>query len=121
VEQEPGADRQPAGRRADEGNHERDGAHHVRGDPREGRAFAGRLARPPQIEPLQRAQAAVNGPLMIEGGAGSEVVALDERRAKAALRGVVCDGQAGDAPADDEQIEETAGEPIEVAGQRPVI
>ena len=61
-----------------------------------------RRAIDPQL--LQRAQAAVNGLLVIEGCAAAEVGRLDQRHRQAALRRVGGDRQPVDAAADDQHV-----------------
>ncbi len=52
---------------------------------------------------------------MIERRAAAEIVPFDERHGKPSLRGVVCDRQAVDAAADDEQVEPRRRQSIDIA------
>jgi hypothetical protein len=88
----------------------------VRRDAGEGAALADRLAGPNQIDGLQVAQAAVQGPQMVERRSAAEVGALDQRHRQAPLRRVAGDRQPVDAAADDEQIKWAADEPRRVTG-----
>ena len=116
IQEKPGAHGHLAGgdrsiERQDEGQR----SDRVRRDSSERGTLPHRLARAPDVERLQIPETAVDRPEMIEGGAGAEIVALDERHRQAALRRVVRDRQAVDAAADDEDVERTRGEAIEIA------
>ena len=67
------------------------------------------------IAGLEGPQAAVHRLRVVEGTAAAEVAALDKGRRQAALGGVVRDGEAVDAPADDEHVESPRGEAGQVA------
>ncbi len=89
-------------------------AHGMRCDAGGRPPFAHRLARALHIERLQIAQAAVNGAEVIERRAAPEILAFDQRDREAALRRVVGNREAIDAPAHDEHVEGAAGQAIEV-------
>ena len=95
----------------------------MRRDARERPPLADRLARPGQIKALQIAQAAVDGPQMIERGAAAEIVALDERHRQTALRCIVRNRQPVNPAADDQHVERRSGQTIEVThhGGHPVL
>ena len=57
----------------------------------------------------------MNRAQVIEGCAAAEVLPLDERHGKAALRRVVGDRQAVDAAADHEHVERPVGQRLEIA------
>src|SRR5262245_20023917 len=82
---------------------------------REGPAFRARLARHRNVERLQIPEPAVDRAEMVEGGAASEVVALDERHRQAALGCVAGDRETVDAAAHDENVERGMREAIDIA------
>ena len=91
----PGADRHDAGQRRDQVR--RGGEQHV--------ALGGRLADQAELAGLEIFQAAMHQPRRSGGGAGREVVALDEQAAHA-LGAEVAEGAAAvDAAADDDDVE----------------
>ena len=76
-----------------------------------------------QVAAFERAQPAVNRPLMIERQAAAEVRALDERDRQPALRGVVGGKQPVNPAAHDQQIVPAACEILDVPrhrSQRPL-
>ena len=88
--------------------------HGVRRDGRDDAPLDDRFARARQVERLQIAQPAVNRAEMIERRPAAEIGAIDERHREPALGGVVGDGEAVDAAADDEDVERTADELVQV-------
>ena len=74
-----------------------------------------RLAHEPEVEALEVAQAAVDELARAAGGAGGEVALLDQRHREPAAGGVERDAAAGDAAADDEDVEQLGAEPFELA------
>ena len=68
-------------------------------------ALEQRLADQPEVEVLQVAQAAVDELARAAGGAGGEVVALQQGHAVAAAGRVECDARAGDPAPDDGDVE----------------
>src|SRR5262245_28709085 len=80
-----------------------------------GTPFVHRLARAREVERLQIAQPAVDGAEVVERSAAAEVVPLDERDRETPLGGVVGDRQAADTAADDENVEGSCCEPVEIA------
>ena len=77
--------------------------------------LANREPRLHDIAGLEGAQAAVHRLRVVEGTAAAKVAALDKGRRQPALRGIVRDGEAVDAPADDEHVESPRGEAGQVA------
>ena len=73
-------------------------------DARHRAPFEDALASAAQACGLQRAQAAVDGLLVVEGGAAAEVASFDERRAQASAGGLVSDREAVDAAADHQHV-----------------
>ena len=116
IQDEPGAHgRHPSGDGSIERQRKGQRPDSVRRNGRDDASFDDRFARAGDIEPLQVAQAAVDRPEVVEGRAAPEVGALDERHRQAALRGVVGDGQAVDAAADDKDVEGTTCELVKVS------
>ena len=74
------------------------------------------LVHEPDLALLQVAQAAVDELGGLRRRARGEVVALDERRAKAAGGGVEGDADAGDAAADHQDVERVVGESAQGGG-----
>src|SRR5262249_19580426 len=73
------------------------------------------LAGAREVERLQIAQPAVDGAEVIERSAAAEVVSLHQRDRESPLCAVVGDRQAADTAADDENVEGSCCEPVEVA------
>ena len=77
-----------------------------------------RLAYQAEVEPLQVPQATVDEFAGPAGGAGGEVALLDQRDREAATGGVERHAAAGDASADDEDVEELVTQALELAAPR---
>jgi hypothetical protein len=99
-----------------DGPREGERAHEVRRDAEQRAPLAARLEDEVEVAVLEVAYAAVDEARGAAGGAGAEVVALDEGDAEAAERGVARDAGARDAPADDEEVEGVAREALEEGG-----
>ena len=91
----------------------RERPHEVRRGAEQRAPLAARLEHEAEVAVLEVAHAAVDEPRRAARGAAREVVALDERDAEAAERGVARDAGAGDPAADDEEVDVIAGEPVE--------
>ncbi len=108
---------QPIRTGAVEGRHDqRQRMHEVRRERDHQLALQQRLAHERQIEVLQVAQPAVHQLAGAAGGPGGVVGALDQRHAVTARGGVERHPGAGDAPADDHEIELVLGEGREGLG-----
>ena len=95
---------------------ERQQPHEVRGVAAQPLALAQGLVDEPDVAVLEVAQPAVDELRALRRRAAGEVVALDERGAQAAARGVEGHAGAGDAAADDEDVERRAAEGLERPG-----
>ncbi len=105
VEVQADAD-QPVGVRAlERGHHQRQRAHQMRGERHHQLALQQRLAHEPEVEVLQIAQAAVDELARAAGGPRGVVGALEQRDAVAARGRVEGHAGAGDAAADDDDVE----------------
>ena len=69
-----------------------------------------RLAHQPDLRVLQVTQAAVNDARRTAGGAGGEVMLLDQKGPPSAARAFPCDGNPVDAAADDDHLKSFAGQ-----------
>ena len=95
---------------------ERQHLHQVRGVVAEALALGEGLVDEADVALLEVAQAAVDELRGLRRGAGGEVVALDERGAQAAGGGVERAADAGDAAADDQDVEVGVAEASECVG-----
>ena len=93
----------------------------VRGDARPRPPLAHRFPLAGDVAGLQVAKAAVQRAVVLERRGATEVVAVDQRRVQAARGRVPRGHQAVNAPADDEDVELSGGQGVEVAmhGTRP--
>ena len=87
--------------------------HQVRRHLHEQRALVGALEHQPELRVLEVAEAAVHQLRRLGRRARREVGLLDERHLEPAQRRVARDARAGDAAADDEQVERLRAEPRE--------
>src|SRR5262249_1979565 len=90
----------------------------VRRYPRQGTPLPRRLCCPGEVKPLQVPEPSMDGAQVIERGAAPEVFALDQRDGEPTLRGVAGDGEAVNAPSDDEDVERRTGERVDVSLHR---
>ena len=80
-------------------------------------ALGQRLVHQPELELLQVAQAAVHQPGGARGGAGGEIIGLDQGHRQPSGRGVQRRAGTGDPASDDEHVEPFAAQPA--SGPRP--